>query len=327
MSGFENSWIICFDPEEKGLLPGTKVHFTECLSCPVKDCPAKGLLFQQCFPIWAYPDQSPLNGKIMELNKALSRRKKGSSQLYCPKKKQATTTCTARSSFCKYNLICGRYEKRLGSDFIKSIRWRKVMIYVVMYLDGTSEVVNRNDFSNVDIDRVDRVYPGSYEVKVVSELVPLGEEKEKLSETIDAFNQKYNGGVVTSDGLVSFEEWFMKASNGDSAVIPEKVLVPQKTYRILKIKGETEISEGKGAEKIDERTLVKKQPVKTVQPEPVKVEKVEIKEVKKVAAVKPVKEKKSQKLEDKQASIFDAAIEETVPEKKAAKVVKPKKKK
>ncbi|HNW81489.1 MAG TPA: hypothetical protein PKG52_01240 [bacterium] len=324
MTGFENSWIICFDPDEKGLLPGTKVHFTECLSCPVKDCLAKGLLFHQCFPMWADPDQSPLNGKIMELNKALSRRKKGSSQLYCPKKKQATTSCTARSYFCKYNLICGRYEKRIGSDFIKSIRWRKVMIFVVMYLDGTSEVVNRNDFPNVDIDRVDRVYPGSYEVKVVSELVPLGEEKDKLSETIAAFNEKYNGGVVTSDGLVSFEEWFMKASNGDSAVIPEKVLVPQKTYRIMKIKGETEISEGKGAEKIDEATLVKKQPVKPVQPEP---EKVETKETKKVSAAKVVKEKKNQKLEDKQASIFDTAIEDTVPEKKAAKVIKPKKRK
>ena len=201
------------------------------------------------------------------------------------------------------------------------------MIYVVMYLDGTSEVVNRNDFPNVDINRVDRVYPGSYEVKVVSELVPLGEEKEKLSETIEAFNKKYTGGVVTSDGLVSFEEWFLKASSGDSAVIPEKVLVPQKTYRIMKIKGETEISEGKGAEKIDEKTLIKKQPVKTARTEPEKVEVKEVKEVKKAGAAKVVKEKKNQKFEAKQSSIFDTAIEETVPEKKAVKVAKTTKKK
>ncbi len=305
MTGFENGWIICFEPEEKGLLQGTKVHSTECISCPVHDCTAKGLLFQQWFPAWADLDQSPLNGKIMELNKALmGRRKSSESQLYCPKKKQATTACTARSVFCRYNLICGRHENRTGTNFIRSIRWRKVMIYVVMYLDGTSEVVSRNDLPKIDINRVQRVYPGSYEVRVVSELVPLGEEKEKLSETVAAFKQKYKGGVVTSDGLVNFEEWFMKASSGDSAVIPEKVLVPQKTYKIMKIKDDGQISEGKGAARVDEDV-----------PAPVK----------KPSAV-PQAKKKNQKIEDKQPSIFDAAVENTASETKSQKNVKPKKK-
>lgn len=306
MSGFENGWIICFNPEEKGLLQGTKVHSTECIACPVHDCSAKGLLFQQWFPMWVDLDQSPLNGKIMELNRALmNRRKSSESQLYCPKKKQATTVCTAKNVFCRYNVICGRHAIRTGTSFIRSIRWRKVMIYVVMYLDGTTEVVNRNDFPEIDINRVQRVYPGSYEVKVVSELVPLGEEKEKLSETVAAFKQKYKGGVVTSDGLVNFEEWFLKASSGDSAVIPEKVLVPQKTYKIVKIKDDIQISEGKGASIVDDD-----------EPAPVK----------KSAAV-PQTKKKSQKIEDKQPSIFDTAVEPQLSEAKTQKGVKLKKKK
>lgn len=126
------------------------------------------------------------------------------------------------------------------------------MIYVVMYLDGTSEVVDRSRFSDVDIDKVEKVYPGNYEVTVVSELVPLGEEKEKLTETVETFKDKYNGAVVTTDGMVEFEEWFKNSATGDSAVIPEKVLVPQKTYKVRKIKtGETTISGGKGATKVD----------------------------------------------------------------------------
>ena len=65
------------------------------------------------------------------------------------------------------------------------------MIYVVMYLDGTSDVVNRNDFATVDIDRVERVYPGSYEVKDRFRACSLRREKEKLAETVESFNQKY----------------------------------------------------------------------------------------------------------------------------------------
>ena len=119
------------------------------------------------------------------------------------------------------------------------------MIYFVMYLDGTTELVGKNDLGNVDIDKVERVYPGNYEVRIVSELVPLGEEKEKLEETITAFKEKYSGNVVAGDGLVDFESWFENASNGDSAIIPEKVLVPQKTYKVIKIKDVVEPGEMK----------------------------------------------------------------------------------
>lgn len=119
------------------------------------------------------------------------------------------------------------------------------MVYFVMYLDGTTELVGKNDLGNVDIDKVERVYPGNYEVRIVSELVPLGEEKEKLEETVSAFKEKYSGNVVSSDGLVDFESWFENASNGDSAIIPEKVLVPQKTYKVMKIKDVVEPAETK----------------------------------------------------------------------------------
>lgn len=119
------------------------------------------------------------------------------------------------------------------------------MVYFVMYLDGTTELVGKNDLGNVDIDKVERVYPGNYEVRIVSELVPLGEEKEKLEETVAAFKEKYSGNVVSGEGLVDFESWFENASNGDSAIIPEKVLVPQKTYKVMKIKDVVEPAEPK----------------------------------------------------------------------------------
>lgn len=127
------------------------------------------------------------------------------------------------------------------------------MVYFVMYLDGTTELVGKNDLGNVDIDKVERVYPGNYEVRIVSELVPLGEEKEKLEETVSAFKEKYSGNVVSGEGLVDFESWFANASNGDSAIIPEKVLVPQKTYKVMKIKDVVEPGEmkiGKAAEPV-----------------------------------------------------------------------------
>lgn len=181
------------------------------------------------------------------------------------------------------------------------------MIYVVMYLDGSSEVVNRNDFPNINIDKVDRVYPGSYEVKIVSELVPLGEEKEKLSETVAAFNEKYKGGVVTLGGLVGFDEWFTKAANGDSAIIPEKVLVPQKTYKIQKIKDIIEVSESRGAKKIDDFPTKKEEK----KPAPI-VEKISVKRKKEI---------------DKQPSIFDSAPQIEIAETKKPKQGNSKKKK
>ena len=291
MAVSQNSWITCLEPELRGLFPGTKVHFTECIQCEIKGCPIKGYLFSHYFPKWVSLEESNLNKKIIELNKTLARRKKGTSQLYCPKKKNASTSCTAGTKFCRYNIICGRYTKRNTKEFIKSIRWRKVMIYVVMYLDGTSEVVDRSRFSDVDIDKVERVYPGNYEVTVVSELVPLGEEKEKLTETVATFKDKYNGAVVTTDGMVEFEEWFKNSSTGDSAVIPEKVLVPQKTYKVRKIKGMSAVSGGKGAKKVDV-------------PEEVK------------PAQKPSKKKVE---DDRQASLFNEPEKKDAPAKKPAK--------
>jgi len=292
MAVSQNSWITCLEPEDRGLFPGTKVHFTECIQCEITGCPIKGFLFSHYFPKWVSLEESGLNGKMIELNKTLARRKKGVSQLYCPKRKNATTHCSARSAFCRYNVICGRYTKRNTKEFIKSMRWRKVMIYVVMYLDGTSEVVDRNSFSNVDIDKVERVYPGNYEVTVVSELVPLGEEQQKLTETVATFMDKYNGAVVTTDGMVEFEEWFKNSATGDSAVIPEKVLVPQKTYKISKIKGEVQISGAKGAAKVDIPIEVKKPEKKPEKKVEVPAEKVAEKPVVKPAAkpvAKPVK--------------------------------------
>ena len=265
MTVSQNSWITCLEPDLRGLFPGTKVHFTECIGCEIRECPMKGLLFSHYFPKWVALEESNLNRKIIELNRVLGKRKKGVSQLYCPKRKNATISCSAKSRFCRYNIICGRYTKRHTEEFIKSIRWRKVMIYVVMYLDGTSEVVDRSRFSDVDIDKVERVYPGNFEVTVVSELVPLGEEQEKLTETVAAFKDRYNGAVVTTDGMVEFEEWFKNSSTGDSAVIPEKVLVPQKTYKVRKIKGTAVVSGGKGASKVDIPEEVKKSEKKEIE--------------------------------------------------------------
>lgn len=277
-----NSWTVCEEPEFFGLMQGTKVHLSQCISCPREFCPVKPQLFTAFFPEWIELRESPLNMKIIELNKGLAKRRK-LTQLYCPKKKQASSECGAFLNFCRYNVICGVYSERKGKNFIKSLRWRKEMVYFVMYLDGTTEVVGKNDLGDVDIDRVDRVYPGNYEVRIVSELVPLGEEKEKLEETIAAFKEKYSGNVVSGEGLVDFESWFENASNGDSAIIPEKVLVPQKTYKVVKIKD-------------------------VVEPAEVKIEKAAEPEIITEAKPEPKKENaKPAPAQDVQESIFDSA--------------------
>ena len=293
-----NSWTVCEEPEFFGLMQGTKVHLSQCISCRREFCPVKPQLFTAFFPEWIELRESPLNMKIIELNKGLAKRRK-LAQLYCPKKKQASTDCSAYSAFCKYNVVCGVYSERKGKNFIKSLRWRKEMVYFVMYLDGTTEVVGKNDLGEVDIDKVDRVYPGNYEVRIVSELVPLGEEKEKLEETISAFKEKYSGSVVSGEGLVDFESWFENASNGDSAIIPEKVLVPQKTYKVVKIKDVVEPAEVKAE--------------KTAEPETVPEAKLE---------VKPEPEKESPKpapAQDVQESIFDSAEPAEEPKKRGRK--------
>jgi len=283
-----NSWTVCEEPGFFGLMPGTKVHLSQCISCRREFCPVKPQLFTAFFPEWIELRESPLNMKIIELNKGLAKRRK-LAQLYCPKRKQASSECGAFSNFCKYNVICGVYSERKGKNFIKSLRWRKEMVYFVMYLDGTTEVVGKNDLGEVDIDRVDRVYPGNYEVRIVSELVPLGEEKEKLEETIAAFKEKYSGSVVSGDGLVDFESWFENASNGDSAIIPEKVLVPQKTYKVVKIKDVVEPGEMRTGKAAGEPVKVQEGP--EAAPE-----------------VKPdrIPEKKPEKIaEEAQGSLFD----------------------
>jgi len=268
MANFLNgSWTVCEEPEFFGLMPGTKVHLSQCIACSREFCPVKPQLFTAFFPEWIELRESPLNIKIIELNKSLAKRRK-LAQLYCPKKKQASQECSAHSYFCKYNLICGAFNERTGKNFIKSLRWRKEMVYFVMYLDGTTELVGKNDLGTVDIDKVDRVYPGNYEVRIVSELVPLGEEKEKLEETIAAFKEKYSGNVVSGEGLVDFESWFENASNGDSAIIPEKVLVPQKTYKVIKIKDVVEPAEMKNGKAPEPETEPGPKP--EIKPEPVK---------------------------------------------------------
>ena len=264
------SWIVCEEPEFFGLMPGSKVHLSQCVSCSREFCPVKPKLFSAFFPEWIELSESPLNQKIVGLNRSLAKKRK-LTQLYCPKKKQASQDCGAHSNFCKYNLICGAFNERTGKNFIKSLRWRKEMVYFVMYLDGTTELVGKNDLGNVDIDKVERVYPGNYEVRIVSELVPLGEEKEKLEETVSAFKEKYSGNVVSGEGLVDFESWFANASNGDSAIIPEKVLVPQKTYKVMKIKDVVEPGEMKIGKAAAEPVKVQEEPEAAPEVKPEKI--------------------------------------------------------
>ena len=174
------------------------------------------------------------------------------------------------------------------------------MVYFVMYLDGTTEIVGKNDLGTVDIDKVDRVYPGNYEVKIVSELVPLGEEKEKLEETVAAFKERYSGSVVSGDGLVDFESWFENASNGDSAIIPEKVLVPQKTYKVVKIKDVVDPAEIKIEKTAGSGSVPEPKPETKPEPKP---------EPKKESA-------KAAPVQDVQESIFDSAEEQPAEETK-----------
>ncbi|MBP5202996.1 hypothetical protein J6253_09695, partial [bacterium] len=122
-----NSWTVCEEPEFFGLMQGTKVHLSQCIACPRGFCPVKPQLFTAFFPEWIELRESPLNMKIIELNKGLAKRRK-LAQLYCPKRKQASSECGAFSNFCKYNVICGVYSERKGKNFIKSLRWRKEMV-------------------------------------------------------------------------------------------------------------------------------------------------------------------------------------------------------
>ncbi len=230
-------WITCLFPDLLDLFPGTKVHRSQCLACVVSFCPNKQQLFQTFFPEMLELEKTTLSRKIMELNRKLKRQGRSSS-LYCPRKGALKNKCLGLQSFCRYNLVCERFDVREGRSFIQSIRWRKVMIYVVKFLDGTVKTVDRADFGGVNINDVEIVYPGNLEVEVVVELVPQGEETERLQETIATFKEKYAGTIVSAKGLVDFGEWFSVAKPGDRAVIPERALVPTKSYRVVRIRGD-----------------------------------------------------------------------------------------
>ncbi len=230
-------WVACINPVEKGFLPGTKVQLTQCIECHYSGCAMKATLFKTYFTESVSLEFSSLNKKLMELNAKIAK-KAGQSRLYCPRKSEPTTACVGYTKFCKFNQICGKITTRDGRNFIQYIRWRKIMIYVVKFNDGTIKIIDKNDFSSVNIDSVEIVYPGNLEVQIVTELVPQGEEKEKMTETVQTFREKYTGDVVTRDGLVEFERWFGEAKTGDTAIIPEHALIPQKSYRVVKIKTE-----------------------------------------------------------------------------------------
>ncbi|HNT28287.1 MAG TPA: hypothetical protein PKH10_08940 [bacterium] len=229
-------WVTCLFPEQLGLLAGAKVHLPQCLSCPVTGCPRKADAFRSFFTEQVALSSSSLNRKIMDLNEKLDSAKKRG-DLYCPRKGSLTTKCSGLSSFCRYNLICGRFKERTGRLFIRSLRWRRTMVYVVKFRNGEVRQIEKGDLATLNIDLVEVVYPGTTRVEVVTELVPQGEEQERLSDTIASFREKYNGKVVCDRGMVDFGEWFASAATGDHALIPERALVPLKTYRIVKIKG------------------------------------------------------------------------------------------
>ena len=162
------------------------------------------------------------------------------------------------------------------------------MIYLVQMKDGTSSVVEKKDFNTVDIDGVEKVYTANYEVRVVTELVPEGEEAQQFSEVIASFEQKYQGNVVVPDGLQPFTDWFSSAATGEAAYIPEKVLVPVKTYKVMRVKS--------GVASPDVASVS----AKKVAAPPVKKE-----EAPKVAPVKSQKPAKKKKKEESQAGLFD----------------------
>ncbi len=233
----QSPWVVCLFPDTVGLLPGAKIHLSQCLACPREGCPRKVEIFIAFLPEHISIDRAGLNRKIMDLNDKLdSARRK--TDLYCPRKGSLTTKCVGISTFCRFNLVCGRFKERTGRMFIRSLRWRRIMVYVVKFKDGSVKTIEKAELAALDVDRVEVVYPGTLEVEVVTELVPQGEEETRFKETVAAFREKYRGKVVSEEGLVDFEEWFASASTGDRALVPERVLVPVKTYRIIKIKGE-----------------------------------------------------------------------------------------
>ncbi|MFO7734780.1 MAG: hypothetical protein R6W70_01040, partial [bacterium] len=239
----KEEWIKCVLPLEKNVFPGSKIHFSECVFCSVEYCDRKGVVFSWFFPRLLTLDDTSLNRKLVKMNFENSKKKRGRMRRFCPVRRAGSRSCSGLKTFCRYNMICGRYtgKERHGNLFIRSIRWREVMMYVVKFEDGTVKTMKKSEFNDVDIDSVDKVFTGNYEIKVVSELVPKGEEQEHFSEILKTFREKYKGCVVNGDGIVTFGEWFREAEIGESAVIPGKILVPQKKYKVVRIKAPLEL--------------------------------------------------------------------------------------
>ena len=116
------------------------------------------------------------------------------------------------------------------------------MVYVVKFKNGEVRTIEKVDLDSIDVDRVEVVYPGTLEIEVAMELVPQGEEQERFAATVASFREKYRGKVVSEKGLVDFEDWFSTAPTGARAIVPERALVPVKTYRVVKIKGNKKIT-------------------------------------------------------------------------------------
>jgi len=229
-------WVVCLYPEAKGFYSGAKVHLTQCMDCEMFSCKMKILPFQIYFQQSVSLTKSPINKRLLELNSKLTKRKYGSSRLYCPKKENLSLKCGGLTKFCKYNVLCNKFIKKEGKNFIKSIRWRRQMIYIVKFYDGTMAQVDKRELGEINIDNVEIVYPGNLSVEIVTELVPQGTEMDRLEETVAAFKDKYRGDVVTTEGVFDFGEWFEDSKTGDSAIVPEKALVPVKSYKVVKIK-------------------------------------------------------------------------------------------
>ncbi len=231
-------WYTCIYPELKGLLQGTSVSALICMECNIAACKIKKELFYDSFSEYLTLDVKGFNRKIYELNLKLIKKRFGFSRLYCPKKVKPTTKCLGVIKLCKFNIICNKINISKDVVRLKSIRWRKGMVYVVKFRDGSIKTLNREQFGKMSIDEVEIVYPGTLELQVVTELVPQGEEDKRLEDILAAFTQKYEGVVVNDDGLHDFKEWFQSAKSGSSAIIPEKALVPVKSFKVTKIKND-----------------------------------------------------------------------------------------
>lgn len=244
-------WYTCIYPELKGLLTGTSVSAPTCMGCEISACRVKKDLFYDSFSEFLTLDVKGFNRKVYELNFKLIKRRFSFSRLYCPKRVKPTTKCPGLIRVCRFNIICNKINISKDVVRLKSIRWRRGMVYVVKFRDGSIKTLNKEQFGKMSIDDVEIVYPGTLELHVVTELVPQGEEEKRLEDIIAAFTQKYEGVVVDEEGLHDFNEWFQNSKSGSVAVIPEKALVPVKSFKVSKIKNDELAKKSKKTKKSD----------------------------------------------------------------------------